>query len=87
MSQGKGTALKHSLKLFNHLKSLGVQIFIVSSRREHLRDATVDNLVNVGFYGWNKLILRFEPLFETSLFGLWLRIMLSRGGTKQGSNI
>lgn len=58
MSQGKGTALKHSLKLFNHLKSLGVQIFIVSSRREHLRDATVDNLVNVGFYGWNKLILR-----------------------------
>lgn len=60
MSQGKGTALDHSLKLFNHLKGLGVQIFLVSSRKEHLRSATVDNLVHVGFYGWNSLILRFE---------------------------
>ncbi|KAK6781088.1 hypothetical protein RDI58_023272 [Solanum bulbocastanum] len=58
MSQGKGTALEHSLKLFNHLKGLGVQIFLVSSRREHLRSATVDNLVKVDFYGWNSLILR-----------------------------
>ncbi|XP_015086741.1 acid phosphatase 1-like [Solanum pennellii] len=58
MSQGKGTALEHSLKLFNHLKELGVQIFLVSSRREHLRSATVDNLVKVDFYGWNSLILR-----------------------------
>ncbi|KAH0739004.1 hypothetical protein KY290_037709 [Solanum tuberosum] len=58
MSQGKGTALEHSLKLFNHLKGLGVKIFLVSSRREHLRSATVDNLVKVDFYGWNSLILR-----------------------------
>ncbi|TMW83342.1 hypothetical protein EJD97_001997 [Solanum chilense] len=58
MSQEKGTALEHSLKLFNHLKELGVQIFLVSSRREHLRSATVDNLVKVDFYGWNSLILR-----------------------------
>ncbi|PHT39134.1 hypothetical protein CQW23_22707 [Capsicum baccatum] len=65
MSQGKGTALKHSLKLFNHLKELGVQIFLVSSRKEHLRSATVDNLVHVGFYGWKELILRlltFAPV-------------------------
>ncbi|KAM3326846.1 acid phosphatase 1 [Capsicum chacoense] len=60
MSQGKGTALKHSLKLFNHLKELGVQIFLVSSRKEHLRSATVDNLVHVGFYGWKELILRSQ---------------------------
>ncbi|KAG5588250.1 hypothetical protein H5410_048684 [Solanum commersonii] len=58
MSQGKGTVLEHSLKLFNHLKGLGVKIFLVSSRREHLRSATVDNLVKVDFYGWNSLILR-----------------------------
>ncbi|KAJ8530664.1 hypothetical protein K7X08_023545 [Anisodus acutangulus] len=58
ISQGKGTALDHSLKLFNHLKGLGVKIFIVSSRREHLRSATIDNLVHVGFYGWSSLILR-----------------------------
>ncbi|CAN4120660.1 unnamed protein product [Withania somnifera] len=58
MSQGKGTALPHSVKLFNHLKELGVQIFLVSSRKEYLRSATVDNLVHVGFYGWKSLILR-----------------------------
>ncbi|KAJ8547191.1 hypothetical protein K7X08_010777 [Anisodus acutangulus] len=58
MSQGKGTALGHSVKLFNHLKKLGVKIFLVSSRREHLRSATTDNLVHVGFYGWSSLILR-----------------------------
>ncbi|KAH0640473.1 hypothetical protein KY285_037059 [Solanum tuberosum] len=58
MSEGKGTALEHSLKLFNHLKGLGVKIFLVSSRREHLRSATVENLVKVDFYGWNSLILR-----------------------------
>ncbi|KAH6768431.1 HAD superfamily [Perilla frutescens var. frutescens] len=60
MKQGKATALEHSLKFFNELKGLGVQIILVSSRRESLRSATVDNLVDVGYHGWKTLILRGE---------------------------
>ncbi|XP_027115714.1 acid phosphatase 1-like [Coffea arabica] len=58
MSKGKAPALQHSLKLFNELKSRGVRIILVSSRVEHLRSATVDNLVNEGFFGWSSLLLR-----------------------------
>ncbi|CAB4261854.1 unnamed protein product [Prunus armeniaca] len=58
MSQGKAPALENSLKLFNEMKARGLQIILVSSRREHLRSATIDNLVNVGYYGWTSLILR-----------------------------
>lgn len=58
MSQGKATALDHTLRLFNDLKARGVQIILVSSRRELLRSATIDNLVNVGFHGWTSLNLR-----------------------------
>ncbi|CAN1144908.1 Acid phosphatase 1 [Linum perenne] len=56
--QRNAPALEHTMKLFKELKSLGVQIFLVSSRREHLRSATTDNLVNVGYHGWKGLILR-----------------------------
>ncbi|GFP83406.1 acid phosphatase 1 [Phtheirospermum japonicum] len=58
MKQGKAPALEHSLRLFNQLKGLGVQIILVSSRRECLRSATIDNLVDVGYHGWKSLILR-----------------------------
>ncbi|CAA0827119.1 HAD superfamily- subfamily IIIB acid phosphatase [Striga hermonthica] len=58
MKQGKAPALEHSLRLFNRLKGLGVQIILVSSRRECLRSATIDNLVDVGYHGWKSLILR-----------------------------
>ena len=63
MNQSKAPALQHSLKLYNELKERGVQIILVSSRREHLRSATVDNLVNEGFFGWTNLILRFKNHF------------------------
>ncbi|PON38157.1 Acid phosphatase [Parasponia andersonii] len=57
-SQGKAPALDYSLKLFNEIKSRGLQIFLVSFRRECLRSDTIDNLMKVGFYGWKSLILR-----------------------------
>ncbi|KAK6161108.1 hypothetical protein DH2020_004489 [Rehmannia glutinosa] len=60
MKQGKAPALEHSLRLFNQLKGLGVQIILVSSRKECLRSATIDNLVDVGYHGWKSLILRDE---------------------------
>lgn len=66
MNQGKAPALEHS-KLFNEIKARGLQIILVSSRREHLRSATINNLVNVGFYGWTSLILRSVPLLGTGV--------------------
>ncbi|KAM5553335.1 acid phosphatase 1 [Rosa sericea] len=58
MSHGKAPALDHSLKLFNEIKARGLLIILVSSRREHLRSATIYNLLHVGSYGWTSLILR-----------------------------
>lgn len=58
MSKARAPALDHSLNLFNELKARGIQIILVSSRREHLRSATIDNLVSVGFHGWTTLVLR-----------------------------
>ncbi|KAI8000624.1 Acid phosphatase 1 [Camellia lanceoleosa] len=55
-SKAKETALEHTLKLFNDLKGRGMHIILVSSRREQLRTATIDNLVDVGFHGWTSLI-------------------------------
>ncbi|EPS59737.1 hypothetical protein M569_15067, partial [Genlisea aurea] len=56
--EAKAPALEYSLGLFNHLKDLGIQTFLVSSRSECLRAATADNLVDVGYHGWSGLILR-----------------------------
>ncbi|KAI4345877.1 hypothetical protein L6164_012965 [Bauhinia variegata] len=58
MNKAKAPALDHSLRLFNDLKSRGIRIILLSSRREHLRSATIDNLVNVGYHGWTCLVLR-----------------------------
>lgn len=60
LAQGKATAIDYSLNFFNDVKRRGMQIILISSRREHLRDATVDNLLEVGFYGWKSLYLRGE---------------------------
>ncbi|KAK1435391.1 hypothetical protein QVD17_01153 [Tagetes erecta] len=58
MTKGKATAIDYSLNLYNYIKKRGIQIILVSSRREHLRAATIDNLLDVGFYGWKSLYLR-----------------------------
>lgn len=64
MRKSKAPALGHSLKLFNEIKEKGIQIILVSSRREDLRSATIDNLVSAGFHGWSSLILRLEKSFK-----------------------
>ncbi|CAL0299843.1 unnamed protein product [Lupinus luteus] len=58
MSKGKAPALEYSLQLFNDLKTRGIQIILISTRREYLRSVTIDNLLNVDYYGWAGLILR-----------------------------
>nr|ACU19317.1 unknown [Glycine max] len=63
MRKGNAPALDHSLNLYNELKSRGVQIIMVTSRKEHFRSATIDNLVKVGYYGWTKIVFR-DPANE-----------------------
>lgn len=67
MSKGKAPALDYSLKLFNDIKSRGIQIILISGRREHLRSATIDNLVNVGYHGWTSLNLRLVQHNSSSI--------------------
>ncbi|XP_042516068.1 acid phosphatase 1-like [Macadamia integrifolia] len=54
----KAPALDHILKLFREMRGKGIKIFLISSKGEHLRDATTDNLIKVGYNGWSGLILR-----------------------------
>ncbi|KAL0287468.1 UNVERIFIED_CONTAM: Acid phosphatase 1 [Sesamum calycinum] len=75
MQQGKAPALEHSLKLFNQLKGLGVQIILVSSRRECLRSATIDNLVDVGYHDdENKDIQKYKADVRKQLISSGYRI-------------
>ncbi|KAJ4969030.1 hypothetical protein NE237_015731 [Protea cynaroides] len=54
----KAPVLEHTLNLFKDIKGKGIKIFLISSRGEHLREATTDNLFEVGCTGWSGLILR-----------------------------
>lgn len=58
MMEKKAVALKHTLRIFHRIRLKGMKIFIISNRRECLRDATVQNLLKVGYQGWSGLILR-----------------------------
>ncbi|XVF81038.1 hypothetical protein PTKIN_Ptkin15bG0124500 [Pterospermum kingtungense] len=58
MEESKAPALDQTLGLFQEIRDKGFKTFLVSSRRETLRSPTVDNLINVGYHGWTKLILR-----------------------------
>ncbi|XP_059626077.1 acid phosphatase 1-like [Cornus florida] len=58
MRENEAPALEHTFRLFDEIKGRGLKIFLISSRRECLRDATVDNLIKVGYHGWTRLILR-----------------------------
>ncbi|KAJ6333922.1 hypothetical protein OIU78_010926 [Salix suchowensis] len=58
MKQSKAPALDHALKFFHEIKDKGVKIFLISSRSETLRSATVENLFNAGYHGWSGLTLR-----------------------------
>ncbi|KAL5996881.1 hypothetical protein ACLOJK_007804 [Asimina triloba] len=57
MKRGKAPGLAHTLRLYNDIKSRGLKIFLISSRGEHLRDATIKNLVKEKIYGWTSLFL------------------------------
>ncbi|CAN8295715.1 unnamed protein product [Cochlearia groenlandica] len=58
MKKKKAPPVPHMVKLYHEIRERGIKIFLISSRRECLRSATVDNLIQAGYYGWSNLILR-----------------------------
>ncbi|CAN8317135.1 unnamed protein product [Cochlearia groenlandica] len=57
--KGGSRAIKPVLKLFNELIKTGFKVFLVTGRDEEtLRQATLENLYNQGFIGFEKLIMR-----------------------------
>lgn len=51
-------AVEASLKLYEEVLSLGIKVFLLTGRSEQQRNVTVQNLLDVGFKNWEKLILR-----------------------------
>ncbi|KAL0435555.1 UNVERIFIED_CONTAM: Acid phosphatase 1 [Sesamum radiatum] len=60
MEKSKAPALEHTLRLFHEIKKKGFKVFLISTRRESLRDATVDNLIKEGTTGGPVLDLEDE---------------------------
>lgn len=58
VAKAMAPAIESSLRLYEEVLSLGFKVFLLTGRSENLRDATVQNLLNVGFKSWDKLILR-----------------------------
>jgi predicted secreted acid phosphatase len=53
-----GTAIQPTLDLFNLAKKKGYATFLITGRREDVRDHTASNLAREGFTGYTQLILR-----------------------------
>lgn len=51
-------AIEASLKLYEQVMKLGFKVFLLTGRSENLQNVTAENLRNVGFHDWDKLILR-----------------------------
>lgn len=57
IEQGKDTAIKPMLKLYNYARNHQVKVFFVTGRRENERNITAKNLHAEGFNGWQHLYL------------------------------
>ncbi|KAH7669745.1 Acid phosphatase protein [Dioscorea alata] len=60
MEEANAPAVEHMVRFYNEIKERGFKIFLISSRGEHLRDATINNLIKAGYHGWTQLTLRCE---------------------------
>ncbi|XP_023547254.1 acid phosphatase 1-like [Cucurbita pepo subsp. pepo] len=58
VNTGSAPPLPMSLRLYKKLKSLGFKIFLLTGRGESQRAVTQQNLLQAGYSGWEKLILR-----------------------------
>ena len=77
MRERKAPALEHTLNLYHEIRGKGLKVFLISSRKEPLRDATVDNLIKVGYHGWKGLILRYFITFFLLDLRLYLLVLLA----------
>jgi predicted secreted acid phosphatase len=52
--------IKPTLDLFNTARSLGIDVFFITGRRDRadLRAATIKNLLQAGYQGWKELYMR-----------------------------
>jgi predicted secreted acid phosphatase len=55
-----GAAIPETLELFNYAKNRGVAVFFITGRQEDQRDFTAKNLHDVGYSGWNDLIMQAD---------------------------
>ena len=58
IAEGTTPAIPASLKLYKKIVSLGFKIVFLSGTRETFREIRISNLKNVGYYIWEKLILK-----------------------------
>ncbi|XP_027334784.1 stem 28 kDa glycoprotein-like [Abrus precatorius] len=60
---GIAPALPESLKLYNRLLSLGINVVFLTGRPVDQKDVTVKNLKLVGYHTWEKLIFKDPSYF------------------------
>lgn len=81
VDKASAPAIESSLKLYEEVLRLGFKVFLLTGRSEKQRSVTVENLVNVGFHDWDKLILRSVLklfllffFFQIVLTGLYISV-------------
>jgi predicted secreted acid phosphatase len=62
-----GVAIKPTLDLFNLAKKNGVAVFLITGRREAVRQPTTENLQEQGFTDWAGLILKPDASTQTTV--------------------
>ncbi|XP_061351855.1 stem 28 kDa glycoprotein-like [Gastrolobium bilobum] len=62
---GIAPALPETIKLYNKLLSLGVKIVFLTERSARHEKITAENLKKVGYYTWEKLIVRDNGIYPT----------------------
>eukprot|EP00252_Welwitschia_mirabilis_P018497 TRINITY_DN4111_c0_g1_i12.p1 TRINITY_DN4111_c0_g1~~TRINITY_DN4111_c0_g1_i12.p1 ORF type:complete len:323 (+),score=48.21 TRINITY_DN4111_c0_g1_i12:367-1335(+) len=62
--QGEAPALTPTLKLYQNLCFRGFSMVFITSRHENFRNATEKNLLNAGYSGWRKLIMRSDEFMR-----------------------
>lgn len=60
VKEGVASANSPVLKLYNDVHQLGLPVFFVTGRKEHLREITVINLNAAGYHDWTGLYMRPE---------------------------
>jgi acid phosphatase len=58
VSSGRAEAIRPTLRLFRAARSKGVSVFFITGRNEAARVPTEMNLLQAGYDGWAKLVMR-----------------------------